>query len=498
MSPEIKVCLPDVGQILRESQEERRNLARDVQISSPEWDDRVEKLVMSLASLLEKDADTVASAAKELGLLCGTSRSSHKSYTLASILENYIDEVGSRIPDSDPKTAGNLLSVCSFARVYGPTESTESAEIVAKNIETVKAGINDENLRKNYLEVAAQVLNPGRNYEGCDEARREIENCIQELINSDEVTTSQKISILSALFRFGYEGGIETRRLLNSFLVPYGLNGKKLDWSWAKNEDVDDIEEGEDYGAAMENAVTGHLASIVELEAKAPGICRELNANFGIRNFRLYPQDLLLKQYEEIENFEKPYVAVISAIYGAPDLKKWLSEFRSEVPEGYLIRVIEVADSYEAGRIVINAKKYPKKAELVIMVSHGWHFINTSDGFAVESYLNIGGGTTDVATNPGKVDKRYSKLAGKAIQGLCSPSAPIVMAACHIGERRGVIQKFSQECENDFWGSADTVCMSDFTVGIEPGVTPIEIKPDLGAGMVLYRNGEAIDWQNTH
>jgi len=118
-----------------------------------------------------------------------------------------------------------------------------------------------------------------------------------------------------------------------------------------------------------------------QLEMQEPGICRVLNKEFGIRHFSRYPASVLLAQYQERENTQKPYGVIIypDADWSSSfvDNYEWggIAAFYKELCEcGYLLRVCEVKNLGKLGRRLLELdRRYgsSQKISFAVIGGHG-------------------------------------------------------------------------------------------------------------------------------
>ena len=104
--------------------------------------------------------------------------------------------------------------------------------------------------------------------------------------------------------------------------------------------------------------ISANLEKISRLENERPGIAKMLYEKFGIRNFRRYPEEILITQYDQFEDTERPYGIMVQAladhngIFGV-DNETW-QKFFDEIKDKYNFRVFEASGKRELVQHLIN------------------------------------------------------------------------------------------------------------------------------------------------
>ncbi len=189
----------------------------------------------------------------------------------------------------------------------------------------------------------------------------------------------------------------------------------------------------EDY---MPETFAKNINAIESIEEKRPGIVKFLIDKFGIYNFGRYPESLLIKQYDEFENTEKPYGLVIfaeddhNAAYFED--KDELEEMADDLNGKYLVRIIEAGGKEELLRLLTRMRlKYGQdhKISFAVVGAHG-----------NKEVITLG--------NVNKNDREISirnmlRYKGRKYE-LFEEDATIILLACKSGQVQGIGSRMSK------------------------------------------------------
>ncbi len=126
---------------------------------------------------------------------------------------------------------------------------------------------------------------------------------------------------------------------------------------------------------APNEALLSNIQAIENLEDSQPGITKFLYEKYGIRNFGRYPQDILLKQFEESGGTTKPYGAVIFPVHDRPGilygydevLEQTFKNFKGE----YAMRIVECGNPRELFERLFRLKHRYGPMEFAWINAHG-------------------------------------------------------------------------------------------------------------------------------
>ncbi|MFA9288273.1 MAG: hypothetical protein ACEQSA_00130 [Weeksellaceae bacterium] len=94
------------------------------------------------------------------------------------------------------------------------------------------------------------------------------------------------------------------------FLQQVGFeNADEVVAMWSKASKT--VERGRDSAFSTPKMIEKNLKLMQQLELKRPGICRTLKDNFGIINYARYSEELLLNQYDNIDNVDADFGVVV-------------------------------------------------------------------------------------------------------------------------------------------------------------------------------------------
>jgi len=164
---------------------------------------------------------------------------------------------------------------------------------------------------------------------------------------------------------------IKTEQEVKNFLelagLPYDVFMSR--WGWGLS------------ASKTERAMNSNISAIQGLEKFKPGISKVLYSEFGIYNFGRFPQQLLLRQFEEMY-VDRPYGAVVCSIsdwngsFFDKDWRNSISGLDKQLKATHAIRVGEAMNIFELGRFFNRLnKRYEKKNKITfsLISAHGKH-----------------------------------------------------------------------------------------------------------------------------
>lgn len=256
------------------------------------------------------------------------------------------------------------------------------------------------------METTPDILhNPNFNLKATAQA-------LQRLSNSDQ--ESERNTVLN---------------VLNGEIQSWGLDPNTILKAWTEGHSTDRGLRG--LAGILEN-----LPAAIYLESQKPGILKTLSEEFGVKNFGRYPAELLIAQYDEKDNTDKPYGVVL---YPYSDWngaffqnKNPLREFYADVKDKYSIRVLEAGSKYDIARGLLNLKRrYGAQHKI--------------------SFAVIGGHGTKNSILFGGEDERHTlmsqDLQGKGVRKTSEffePQPNIVLVSCSTGTNEGIGQQLSE------------------------------------------------------
>ncbi len=216
--------------------------------------------------------------------------------------------------------------------------------------------------------------------------------------------------------------------ILRTILVKYGFDSDEILKTWCGSYS--------DYRPQPQ--IERNMDKVFGLEDKRPGIARLLYEEFGIRNFERYLDSILLAQFDEFEEVEKPYGVMIQATddyNGAfallPNYSIWEKMF-NQIKDRYSFRVVEVKTKIDVVRRLISLnRKYGEhhKISFAFIGGHGSYFSIRFSGDHPRGNL-VYSDLTDKGS--GKVGDFFE----------LNPT--IVMISCSTGVEGGIGQKLSE------------------------------------------------------
>ncbi len=187
----------------------------------------------------------------------------------------------------------------------------------------------------------------------------------------------------------------------------------------------------------MPEAFKMNIEAINSIEEKRPGITKLLIAKFGIYNFGRYPEDLLIRQYDEYEDQSLPYGIAVFAEddhNGAEfENKEELQELGDQLVGKYALRIAESDGKMDLLRLLTRLRlKYGNnhKISFVIVGGHGNKDLITLGN--VNNLMDREIFIQDIAEYSGR---KYQLL---------EKDATIILLSCDAGKSKGVGSKISK------------------------------------------------------
>ena len=190
------------------------------------------------------------------------------------------------------------------------------------------------------------------------EFERALVNAIQNGINARKSPRKLKAEI-------GY-----CKNLLEEVLTKYGFDPDEILGVW----------QGSHTQYGPEPQIQRNMSKVFHLEEQGEGIARFLYEEFGIRNFERYPESILIAQYDEFEDVEKPYGVMLEATsdyngaFSSWSQNEIWEKLFEQIRERYAFRIAEAKSKQEIARKLIRLdRKYGEhnKIAFAFIGGHG-------------------------------------------------------------------------------------------------------------------------------
>lgn len=195
----------------------------------------------------------------------------------------------------------------------------------------------------------------------------------------------------------------------------------------------------QDSHSSLDLAIKKNLPRIENLEKTMPGISQALNKYFGIYNFGRHPEEILEKQFSQMEQTNLRYGIIATSRNDISEKypkwsdayfdKSWgecLTSLNKQLGDEYALRIFEAGDVLElAKQFALVKKKYAKfkKADFAIISAHG------NRGQVHLGKGGLGKQVWDVEDFEDQRLEKYSEIFNR--------QAPIVLDACDTGQDNG-------------------------------------------------------------
>ncbi len=264
------------------------------------------------------------------------------------VLDLYVDKMLADFSTGKIWTMDNFISGC----------NEENKEKVFAHVREKLCSVNDPNMVIDYINLfksGGEFVKRSR--ENALEILFENSSLIKEAFTNPDVRTRleevQKMGVFrNAVSTLALRGDWdqaspaieillkETDINPDEFFASFGVDPKDFLDAW-RVASVDAFKTFSENKIALQN-----------LEAQRPGIIKTLSKEFGIKNFGRYPEDLLIKQFDQKEQEGRFGVASFPRLdhgsaFGNENNRKTISEMASKLGDEYKIRITEVGSIFD-------------------------------------------------------------------------------------------------------------------------------------------------------
>lgn len=204
---------------------------------------------------------------------------------------------------------------------------------------------------------------------------------------SKEITDPKKAGVIRRSIANAVKNKGYVRELEDIFLNSYGLDPDQTHGAWYAGRGTSGVMDIGEVIQIERNLKVKNLEMIINLEAKRPGISKILSEEFGISHFARYPEELLVRQYDQ-RNTYVPYGVIMyptgddnGAFYNQTEI---LRNFGQQIEGRYAVRVYEAGGKYEAAKSFAKANKKYGSGYKISFAVIGGHGSPTSINFARE------------------------------------------------------------------------------------------------------------------
>lgn len=223
----------------------------------------------------------------------------------------------------------------------------------------------------------------------------------------------------------------------------YGLNSQYMVEAWRKGVFPNKEEVGSENSLSedgQKDLVRLNLRALRDLEWDRPGAAATLQKDFGLANFGRYPAGLLVEQYDQRDNHELPYGAVISAQYdynGSSFHNSYLNDLWENIRDTSLIRITETGGRFSLIRDLVKLdKRYGEKQKIsfAIFSGHG-----NKEVFALGDSSQDGQSAyVDIS------DVQKASWLGR-LRAFFTPQATLILDSCLTGQKQGFAQEVARK-----------------------------------------------------
>jgi len=370
----------------------------------------------------------------------------------SALLEQHIDDIGAVFEEKTDSfliqnsNAGvSALQSLSAAAEYCSTPDARKKALgyieraVPSIIPQIRPNAEGRYQFANFLHPLFQVLS-----HGSDPAKSQVKELVLAMLQSDSgediVNTFTPTSEISRSYLKSYEDDVFSA--IQSHLNRYDIDSGSMMSQW-RSSDKMATDRAKQKWSFRARTIPEALKTLSALESHHPDVAKTLQEEFGLSNFFWYPSDMLIRQYEERGNHDKPY-----GVVWAPkiDEQNWVSGSmpaihdlyantnedvsirfmeakRKDGPSGIGKRLDDFHERYYAGG-------EGHKISFMIMLGHS--FLSATDTIHFGDEWNEGGYL------------RTSDLRKPTVQKYVdyfTPNPSLILASCKVKDTFGVVIK---------------------------------------------------------
>ncbi len=217
--------------------------------------------------------------------------------------------------------------------------------------------------------------------------------------------------------------------LLERIFIKFGLKPEEF-------YDILDAWDSFNDESRKDNILEANMNTILDLEKARLGIIVLLYREFGIRNFNRYPKSILIAQFDEFKNNEKPYGIILQATHD------WNSAFShnndvwedlfSQIKDQYGLRIIEAKSRTEIARNLIKLNRRYGANHKISFAFIGGHGSKNS--------ITLGNEEDDSRI----LIEDFLGRGVKRLGNFFEPNPTIVLNSCSTGKMGGIGQRMSE------------------------------------------------------
>jgi len=369
-----------------------------------------------------------------------------------SLLEKHIDDCGEVFEEKkedflllDRYPGIEALKTLSIAAEYShdPAAKKKALGYIENAIPAIIAQIKPSTENRyqfvKYIQPLLQILSQGT-IEAKNQAKQILLTMLQSSSGEDIINIFTPTHEISRSYLRTYENDVFSA--IQSHLSNFNIDPEGMMSQW-KSSDKQISDHTKQMWRFRARTIPAALRTLSELESHHPDVAKTLQEEFGLSNFFWYPSDMLIRQYEERENHDKPY-----GVVWAPkiDEQNWVSGSmpaihdlfantnedvsirfmeakRKDGPSGIGKRLDDFHERYYAGG-------EGHKISFMIMLGHS--FLSATDTIHFGDEWNEGGYL------------RTSDLRKPTVQKYVdyfTPNPSLILASCKVKDTFGVVIK---------------------------------------------------------
>ncbi len=229
-------------------------------------------------------------------------------------------------------------------------------------------------------------------------------------------------------------------------------------------------------------SIARNIFKMGDLEKQFPGAAKRLYEEFNIKNFDRYPDSLLLRQLQEIDDVDKQYGAVIfpgADWNGVFDKQKESLEDLGEqlLAQNCALRISEVDTKLELVHILNRMRKKYGRMSFAILGGHG-----------APDRIELGGGDDNLVVTIDDVRREKAGIIANAF----TKNATLILSSCSTGTEDGIGSEISKRLGIKVIGSEKEFGKAKYNVVINDGEIKFDVKYFVGENEIAGRKHDPL------
>lgn len=375
-------------------------------------------------------SESAQKVAKSLVSLCARFNPKDENSLDSEIAKLTLKTIISLLPNLEQSIKNNILSINEGLQLYcvlvdygDDNQKKIGADALSDHLDSIESNLSDDES----LDACVDYLGKVISYTDFEKSSHAEEIVFNKLGRDGYNHNFPRLA--SLLFISPVPDTASVRRV-EDFLDSFQLPSENIYSAWQESSDWREFSQ----------VIRDNLESIFKLEKSQPGICKFLYAEFGIADFGRYPEEVLIRQFQEFNQIGNQYGLVIfprndwnGAFYQRKDMIK---DLHRQLSGKFNLRIFECESKIDIARALIKCdRRYNPPG---------------SDGHKI-SLLILGGHGNEESIDFGGDDEIHvlssDDLSGSGVQrsgNFFDQNPTIILDSCSTGADAGIGQELSK------------------------------------------------------